>query len=320
MKRRKFITLFGGATVAWPLATLAQPQTIHRVGVLVLGNADAQSFGSELREGLRKAGYVEGQNIEYLFRSAENDAALLPNLASELVAKKVDVFVALFTPCSLAAQKATREIPIVTVSGDPVGLGLVTSLAKPGGNITGMSLIGAEVLGKCVEVFRDALPGVRRVAALGNASDPFYRPFFEQVQLVGKAIGIDMPTVAVRALDEIDSVLAAMKKDGVEAVVVQGSWSTQYVASLMFKHHLPAASVVRSFVQVGGLLSYGHDEIDVFRRSAVFVAKILQGNKPADIPVERPTKFELAINLKTAKALDLKIAESFLLRADYVIE
>lgn len=320
MRRRDFIKVIAGSATTWTLAAYAQPLGVRRVGVLVLGNADAQSFGSELREGLRKAGYVEGQNVEYLFRSADNNAALLSNLASELVAKKVDVIVALFTPCSLAAQKATREIPIVTVSGDPVGLGLVASLAKPGGNITGMSLIGAEVLGKCVELFRDALPGVRRVAALGNASDPFYRPFFEQVQLVGKAIGIDTPTVPVRALDEIDSALAAMKKDGVEAVVVQGSWSTQYVASLMFKYRLPAASVGRSFVEVGGLLAYGPDEIDVFQRSAVFVAKILQGNKPADIPVERPTKFALAINLKTAKALDLKIAESFLLRADHVIE
>jgi putative tryptophan/tyrosine transport system substrate-binding protein len=320
MRRRDFIKVIAGSATTWPFAAYAQPLGVRRVGVLVLGNADAQSFGSELREGLRKAGYVEGQNVEYLFRSADNNAALLPNFALELVAKKVDVIVALFTPCSLAAQKATREIPIVTVSGDPVGLGLVASLAKPGGNITGMSLIGAEVLGKCVELIRDALPGVRRVAALGNASDPFYRPFFEQVQLVGKAIGIDTPTVPVRALDEIDSALAAMKKDGVEAIVVQGSWSTQYVASLMFKYRLAAASVGRSFVEVGGLLAYGPDEIDVFQRSAVFVAKILQGNKPADIPVERPTKFMLSINLKTAKALDMKIAESFLLRADYVIE
>jgi putative ABC transport system substrate-binding protein len=285
-----------------------------------LGNADAQSFGAELRGGLRRDGYIEGQNVEYLFRSADNNAALLPSFAAELVEKRVDVIVALFTPCSLAAQKATRDIPIVTVSGDPVGLGLVASLARPGGNITGMSLIGAELLGKCVELFRDALPGIRRVAALGNASDPFYRRFFEEVQAVGKATGIETPTVLVRALDEIDSALTATAREGTQAVIVQGSWSTLYVASLMFKHHLPAASVGRSFVEVGGLLSYGPDEVDVYRRSATIVAKILQGTKPADMPVERPTKFELAVNLKTAKALDLKIAESFLLRADQVIE
>src|SRR5690242_16414558 len=150
MRRREFLCVVAGGA-AWPVATYAQQA--RRVGALVLGNADAQSFGTELREGLRKASYVEGQNIEYLFRSADNDASRLPSLAADLVEKKVDVIVALFTPCSLAAQKATREIPIVTVSGDPVGLSLVASLARPGGNITGMSLIAAELLGKCVELF-----------------------------------------------------------------------------------------------------------------------------------------------------------------------
>ena len=319
MRRREFIAALGGAAV-WPLMARAQQPTLRRVGALILGNADAQSFSKELREGLRKNGYVEGQNIEYVLRSADNNAALLPKLAAELVALKVDVIIALFTPCSLAAQRATREIPIVTVSGDPVGLGLVASLAQPGGNITGISLIAAELLGKCVELFRDALPGIRRVAALGNASDPFSKPFFEQVRIVGKATGIETPEVLVSAPDEIDSTLAAMKKDGAEAVIVQGSLSTQYVASLMFKHNLPAASFGRSFVEVGGLMSYGPDAINVFRRSGDIVAKILQGSKPADLPVERPTKFELAVNLKTAKALGLKIAESFLLRADEVIE
>ena len=320
LKRRQFITLLGGAAVAWPFAAHAQQPKMRRVGALILGNADALSFGTELREGLRKSGYVEGQNIEYVFRSADNNIALLPKLAAELVALKVDVIVALFTPCSLAAQQATREIPIVTVSGDPVGLGLVASLARPGGNITGISLIAAELHAKCVELFRDALPGIRRVAALGNASDPFSKPFLEQVRVVGKTTGIETPEVMVRTPDEIDPALAAMKKDGAEAVVIQGSLSTQHVANLMFKYRLPAATFTRSFAEVGGLMSYGPDAPDVFRRCAVFVAKILQGSKPADLPVEQPTKFELVINLKTAKALDLKIAESFLLRADTIIE
>ena len=319
MKRREFLGVIGGAA-AWPVVARAQQATLRRVGALVLGNADAQSFGTELREGLRKSGYVEGQNIEYVFRSADNNAALLPKLAAEMVALKVDVIVALLTPCSLAAQRATREIPIVTVSGDPVGLGLVASLARPGGNITGMSLIAAELHSKSVELFRDAIPGIRRVAALGNVSDPFSKPFFEEIRNVGKATGIETPEVPVRGTDDIDSALATIKKDRAEAVIVQGSLSTEYVASLMFKHHLPAASAARSFVEVGGLMSYGPDFIDVYRRSAVFVAKVLQGSKPADLPVERPTKFELVVNLKTAKALDLKIAESFLLRADHVIE
>lgn len=319
MRRREFIGALASAT-AWPVVARAQQATLRRVGALVLGNADAPSFGTELREGLRKSGYVEGQNIEYVFRSADNNAALLPKLAAEMVALKVDVIVALLTPCSLAAQRATREIPIVTVSGDPVGLGLVASLARPGGNITGMSLIAAELHSKSVELFRDALPRIRRVAALGNVSDPFSKPFFEEIRKVGKATGIETPEVPVRGADEIDSALATIKKDGAEAVIVQGSLATEYVVSLMFKHHLPAASAARSFVEVGGLMSYGPDFIDVYRRSAVFVAKVLQGSKPADLPVERPTKFELVVNLKTAKALDLKIEESFLLRADQAIE
>jgi ABC-type uncharacterized transport system substrate-binding protein len=318
MRRRDFITLLGG-TVAWPLAAHAQ-QPKRRIGALVLGNADAVSFGTELRDGLRKSGYVEGQNVEYLFRSANGNIGLLPQLAADLVALKVDVIVALFTPCSLAAQQATREIPIVTVSGDPLRLGLVASLARPGANITGISLIAIELHAKCVELFRDALPGIRRVAVLGNASDPFSKPLLEEVHRVGRNAGVETPEVTVRTPDEIDSALAAMKKDGAEAVVVQASLSTQHVANLMFKHRLPAATFTRSFVEVGGLMSYGPDDPDVFRRTAVFVAKILQGSKPADMPVEQPTKFELLINLKTAKALDLKITEAFLLRADRIIE
>ena len=322
LKRRELIICLGIAagSLFWPLVATAQQPKVRRVGALILGNADAALFGTELREGLRKSGYVEGQNVEYVFRSADNNIALLPKLAAELVALKVDVIVALFTPCSLAAQQATREIPIVTVSGDPVRLGLVASLARPGANITGISLMAVELHAKCVELFRDAFPGIRRVAALGNASDPFSKPFLEQVRLVGKNTGIETPEFVVRTPDEIDPALAAMKKDGAEAVVVQGSLSTQHVANLMFKHRLPAATFTRSFAEVGGLMSYGADDPDVFRRSAVFVAKILQGSKPADLPVEQPTKFELVINLKTAKALDLQIAESFLLRANTIIE
>ena len=309
LKRREFITLVISAA-AWPLAARAQPKK-RRVGALILGNADAQSFAAELREELRRSGYIDGQNIEYAFRSADNNVAVLPRLAAELVALNVDVIVALFTPCSLAAKQATREIPIVTVSGDPVGLGLVASLARPGGNITGISLIAAELHGKCVELFRDALPGIRCVAALGNGADPFFEPFIEQVRRAGKTTGIEIsPEILVRTLDEIDPALAAIKKDGAEAVG----------ADLMLKHRMPAATFPRSFVEVGGLMSYGPEAPDVFRRSAAFVAKILQGSKPADLPVEQPTKFELVINLKTAKALDLKIAESFLVRADTIIE
>jgi putative ABC transport system substrate-binding protein len=319
--RRAFISGIGGASLALPLAARAQQTKVWRVGVLILGNADAQSFGTELREGLRKSGYIEGQNIEYAFRSAENNATLLSKLAAELVALKVDVLVALYTPCALAAQQATREIPIVTVSGDPVGLGLVASLARPGGNITGISLMAAELHGKCVELFRDMLPSVHRVAVVGNAADPFSKSVIEQVRLAGKATGIEIaPEILVNTQDEIDAAFSAVKKASADAVVVQGSLSTQHLINLTFKHRLPVATVSRSFAEVGGLMSYGVDGPDAFRASAGFVHKVLQGSKPADLPVEQPTKFELVINLKTAKALDLKISEQFLLRADTVIE
>jgi putative tryptophan/tyrosine transport system substrate-binding protein len=319
MRRRKFISLLGGAAAAWPV--VARAQQAKRVGVLDLGNVDAQSFRTELREGLRKSGYAEGQNIDYAFRSAETNASLLPMLAAELVALKVDVLVALYTPCALAAQQATREIPIVTLSGDPVGLGLVASLSRPGGNITGIDMMGAALHGKCVELFRDMLPSVRRIAAVGNAADPFSKPFMEQVRLAGKTTGIEIaPEITVRTQDEIDAAFSAVKKEMADAAVVQASLSTQHLVNLAFKHRLPAATVSRSFAEFGGLMSYGVDGPNAFRLSSVFVKKILQGSKPADLPVEQPTKFELVINLKTAKALGLTIPPVLLARADDVIE
>ena len=181
--------------------------------------------------------------------------------------------------------------------------------------------MAAELHGKCVELFRDMLPSARRVAAVGNGADPFSKPFLEQVQLSGKTTGIEIaPVVMVKAQDELDAVLATAKNERADAVVVQASLSTQHLVNLAFKHRLPVATVSRSFAEIGGLMSYGVDGPDAFRRSSVYVHKILQGSKPADLPVEQPTKFELVINLRTAKALDLKIAESFLLRADTIIE
>jgi putative ABC transport system substrate-binding protein len=321
MKRRKFITLLGGTAVVWPLAARAQQRKVHRIGALILGNADAESFRTEMREELRKSGYVEGSDLLFDFRSAEGRIDLLPKIAADLVALKVDVIVALYTPCALAAQQATRDIPIVVVSGDPVGSGLVGSLAHPGGNVTGVSLMSGELHGKIVELFHDMLPSVHRVAALGNDADPFRKPFLENVLLGGRTVGIEIaPITMVRGFDQIDSAFAAMKQEGAGAVVVQGSLSTKNVAQLALKYRLPVASISRSFAEAGGLMSYGHNEPDSFRRAAFFVTKVLQGGKPADIPVEQPTKFELVINLKSAKAIGLMIPEAFLARADEVIE
>ena len=316
--RRQFITALGGTAFAWPLA--ARAQQVKRVGVLDLGNADAQSFATELREGLRARGYIEGQNIEYVFRSSAN-IANLPKLAAELVGLKVDVLVALYSPCSLAAQQATREIPIVTVSGDPVGLGLVASLARPGGNITGISLMAAELNGKCVELLHDMLPSAHRVAVIANSADAFTKLLIEKVRLAGGTTGIEIaPVVIVGGADELDAAFLKAKEEQANAVVVQASLPTQRVVDLAFKYRLPVATTSRSVAEAGALMSYGVDGPDSFRLSAAFVQKILQGTKPADLPVEQPTKFQLVINLKTAKALGLTVPPALLSRADDVIE
>jgi ABC-type uncharacterized transport system substrate-binding protein len=320
MKRRKFISLMGGAAV-WPLGAYAQQPKVRRVGALLIGNADKDSFQKELREGLRELGHIEGQNILFEFRSAEENLSRLPGLAAELVRLKVDVIVALYTPCGLAAKEATREIPIVLLTGDPLGTGLVTSLARPGGNITGLSMMAAETHGKLVELLRDTIPATRRVAVLANAADPvFAKLVLEQVELAGRITGIQIQPIMPRGSEELDAAFAAAVKGRADAVVVQGSLSTKRAAVLALEHRLPAAGLSRSFVDVGALMSYGADGPDLFRRSAQFVHKILQGNKPMDMPVEQPTKFELAINLKTAKALGIEVPLFFQQRADVVIE
>jgi putative tryptophan/tyrosine transport system substrate-binding protein len=321
VRRRQFITLFGGAATL-PFAARAQQQTrMRRLGGLLLGNADAESFRKELRQELTKSGFVEGQNLIFDIRSAEGKLDRLPAFAAEMVGLKVDVIVAVFTPCALAAQQATREIPIVVITADPVGSGLVTSLARPGGNITGVSLMASELHGKCVELFRDMLPSLKRVAALSNAADPSWKAILEQIQLAGKIDGIEIaPTALVHGLNEVDAAFAAMKKEGADAVVIQGSLSTKDVAELAIKHRLPAATVPRAFAEVGGLMSYGAAGPESFRRSTTFVIKILQGRKPADLPVEQPTKFELVINVNTATAIGLTVPPTLLARADEVIE
>ena len=321
LRRREFLTISSSAAVAWPVAVLSQETKVRRIGALILEIADAESFRTELREELRKLGYVEGRNILFEFRSAEEKIDRLPTLAAELVADKVDVIVALYTPCGLAAQRATREIPIVVVSGDPVETGLVASLNRPGGNITGVSQLAAECHGKCVELFRDMLPTARRIAALGHAVNPFSKPFLEQVLLAGKATSTEIaPVIMVRGQDEIDAAFTTMKNQRADAVVVMGGLATKNSADLALEHRLPAATFTRAFAEVGGLMSYGPFGPELFRRSAVFVSKILQGGKPSDMPVEQPTKFELVINLKTAKTLGLTIAETFLSRANTTIE
>ncbi len=322
MRRREFVTLIGGAGLMWPLATRAQQSRVARIGALYLGIADAESFRKELREGLRELGYVEGRDVAFEFRSAEEKLDRLPELAAELVRLKVDVIVALYVPCALAAKEATRDIPIVILAGDPVETGLVPSLARPGGNITGVSLMAAASNGKSVELFRDMLPSVRRVGVLGQATNPVYaKAMLEQVQLAGGPTGIQIqPVVMIRGPDELESAFTTLVRERADALVVQGSLAIKPVTDLAIKYRLPAASTPRAFADIGGLMSFGADGPTAFRHGAKFVHRILQGKQPKDMPIEQPTKFELVINLKTAKALGLTVPQSLLLRADEVIQ
>jgi len=319
VRRRDFIV--GSFAAAGPLGALAQAKSA-RIGVLALTDADQNLFANELRAGLRELGVTEGQAFALELRSAGGSANRLPDLAAELVALKVDVLVAIFTPCALAAKQATTSIPIVMVSvGDPVGTGLVESLSRPGGNVTGLSNMAAETAGKSVELFRDMLPSVRRVAILANPVDPFTKPFLEEVQRTGRAASVEVAPIAlVRREDDVDEAFAAMARAHADAVVVQGIFFSKSIADLAIKHHLPTASVLRSYVHAGGLMSYGAHTPDIFRRSARLVHKLLLGEQPENLPVEQPTKFEFAINLKTAKALDITIPPTLLVRADEVIE
>jgi putative ABC transport system substrate-binding protein len=232
------------------------------------------------------------------------------------------VIVALYVPCALAAKQATRDIPIVILAGDPVETGIVPSLARPGGNITGVSLMAAASNGKSVELFRDMLPSVRRVAVLGHATNPVYaKAMLEQVQLAGGPTGIEIrPVVMIRGPDELESAFTTMVRERADALVVQGSLAIRPVTDLAIKYRLPAASTPRAFADIGGLMSFGADGPAAVRHGAKFVHSILQGKQPKDMPIEQPTKFELAINLKTAKAIGLTIPATFLLRADAVLQ
>ena len=255
------------------------------------------------------------------FRSAEGHLDRLPELAAELVRLKVDIIVTWFTPTAVAAKQATHEIPIVMAeTGDPIGTGLVASLPRPGGNVTGIASATAELAGKSVQLIRDMLPRARRVTALANATDPFSKPFLEQIKLGGEATGTTINPVRISS-SELETAFASMEKDRPDAVIVQPSLPSRRAAELALKHHIPAVSVPRWFAEEhGGLMSYSARYVELFRKAAVYVDKILKGAQPADLPVEQPTHFELVINMKTAKALGIDVPPTLLARADVMIE
>src|SRR5580700_1310094 len=321
MRRREFIGLLGVAAAVRPLAAHAQQPKIPTVGALVIGNINPEQFWREFRQGLRDLGYVEGQNIRFEFRSAEGHLDRLPELAAELVRLKIDIIVTWFTPTTQAAKQATLEIPIVMAeTGDPIGTGLVASLPRPGGNVTGIASATAELAGKSVQLIRDMLPSARRVTALANATDPFSKPFLEQIQLGGEATGTAINPIRISNNEELESAFAAMERDRPDAIIVQPSLPSRRAAELALQHRVPAVSVPRWFADEGGLMSYSAIYADLFRKAAVYVDKILKGAQPADLPVEQPTRFQLVINMKTAKALGITVPATLLARADEVIE
>ncbi|WP_439400365.1 ABC transporter substrate-binding protein (plasmid) [Bradyrhizobium sp. PMVTL-01] len=319
MRRRDLIAFVGAASIL-AFAAAAQQPKMPTIGVLVVGSPASDRFWRLFQQDMRELGYIEGRNVRYEFRSDAGQTSQLPSLAEELVRLKVDLIVAWFTPAALAARQATHQIPIVmALVGNPVETGLVASVAQPGGNITGMAAIGAELAGKLVDVVRELI-APHRIAALVNVPDPFSKPFLQRVESAGKAAGIMINPVMIHSSTELDAAFSALDQKTPDALIVQPSLPIRRVAELAVRYRIPAMSFVREFADQGGLLSYGSDEADAYRKAATYVDKILKGAKPADLPVQQPTKFELVINLKTAKAIGLTVPQSFLLRADEVIE
>ena len=274
-----------------------------------------------LRQGLRDHGYVEGQNIVVEWRAAEGQPDRAKALAMELVRLNVDIIVANLTPAVQAAKNATSTIPIVmAAAGDPVGTGLIASLARPGGNITGVTRISAELAGKRLELLQDLIPGLTRLGLVINASNPFTKTLLEETRVAAKQAGVQLHVVDVRRAEDVGPAVSGLAKERVGALIVDAALTTWHAAEIAVRHRLPSISNLRQFVDAGGLMYHGADSAHVQHRAASYVDKILKGAKPGDLPVERPTKFELVINLRTAKALGITVAPSLLLRANEVIQ
>jgi ABC-type uncharacterized transport system substrate-binding protein len=323
LKRREFITLLGGAAVTWPLATRAQqPAKTPRIGFL--GLAPEFSGVEALRAGLRDLGYIEGNNIVIEWRWAEK-VDQLPELAADLVRINVNAIIAPSSTFVEAARQATTSIPIVfTVHADPVGLGHVASLARPGGNITGLSMLLTELAAKELEMTKEAVPQVTRIGVLWNPTTPSHLRALEAIERAGERLSVELRMVPARNLEDFDGAFSTMARESIDAFLVVASplFVAQRVplARLALKHRLPGMFSFKENVEAGGLMSYGADRNDLSRRAALYIDKILRGAKPADLPVEQASKYQLIINLKTAKALGLELPATLLARADEVIE
>ena len=328
MTRRQFITLLGGAA-AWPLVARAQQgERMRRVGVLmaVANDPEGQARLTALKEGLQDLGWTDGRNIQIETRFGGGDAGRIRAQAAEFVALAPDVLVGQGTPVVLALRQATSSIPIVVAAvNDPVKQGFVSSLAHPGGNITGFMFIDFQMVGKWLEMLKEAAPGVSRAILMFNPDTaPHYYVYLRSFEAEPRSIAVEVTAAPVRNTAEIEEALAKLGRDPGGGLIVPPDSFTivhhQLLIRLAQEHRLPAVYAYRTYVPQGALMSYGPDVYDLFRRSASYVDRILKGAKPADLPVQQPTKFELAINLKTAKALGLQIPDKLLALADEVIE
>ena len=325
MRRRQFIVFVGGAIV-WPLAGRAQQSgKIPRIGYFSLGSLSAYASSVDaLRAGLKEVGYVDGSNLIIEFRWADSPDEL-PRLVAELVAMNVDVIFANASTYVEPARQATSKIPIVFAAhADPVGLGHVKSLSRPGGNITGMSMLLTELSAKELELLKEAIPQAMRIGVLWNPTTPSHPRAIQAVEAAGSRLGVQLVMVAARTIDDFASAFVQMNRERVDAFLVIASPLTFFgrapLAQVALEHQLPGIFGFKTNVQAGGLMSYGADPLDLYRRAGVYIGKILKGANPADLPVEQASKYELVINLKTAKALGITIPATLLDRADEVIE
>jgi len=327
--RRKLLVALSAGALAAPLASFAQqqaPAKVRRIGLLSAHSPSATTpWHRAFQLGLRDLGWVEGKNISIEYRYSEGRNDRVPDLAADLVRLKVEVIVASVTPDALAAQKATRAIPIVVVAaGDPVALGLVESLARPGGNITGLTPMTAELGGKRLELLKEIVPKLSRVAVLSNPQNVGSPLAWKELQLAARQLGIQLHSLEVRSPNDFDKAFvdATGGRAGALFIIPDPviTPNLKQIAGLAAKSRLPSIFHVSEFADAGGLVTYGPDRADLFRRAATYVDKLLKGAKPGDLPVQQPTKFELVINMKTAKALGITIPQTILVQADRVIE
>jgi putative ABC transport system substrate-binding protein len=327
MIRREFITLLGGAVAAWPLAAWAQQPRTPLVGFLGTGYPEAEGYRVKaFRQGLSEAGYVEGQNVAIEFRWAQNDNSRLPQLADELIRHQVAVIATPFsTPAALAAKAATTTIPIIfSMGGDPVRLGLVVSLNRPGGNVTGLSYMAVQLAAKRVELLHKLVPDASHIAVLANPTNPLTESLTRDAQAAASAIGLRLDVLSASTDHDIDSAFATLVRQRSEALMVGPDtlFANRRVdlALLAVRHAIPTIFPFRDDAEAGGLMSYGASVAEEFRLVGIYAGRILKGDKPAELPVMQPTKFEFVINLKTARALGLTVPSTMLAIADEVIE